>query len=286
MQIFDNRMQLDNFKSIGDYTNRVFDIGVDELTGVESIEFRNVTFSYPGTDKKAINDLSLSLHKDKKTALVGINGSGKSTFIKLLLRLYDPDDGVILINGVDIKGYTLASLRANFSVYFQDMRNFSFTLRENFSYTDDGCADSQPEQAMHLALSASSSLDIFDKCDKGFDTNITRFFSDDGIELSGGQHQKLALARALFRRHTALILDEPSSNLDPKAEHEVFEALRELTDNKMTIFTSHRLSNTFLADRIVVLEDGSVVEDGTKDELLLNKQRFAELYKYQSDKFV
>jgi len=110
-------------------------------------------------------------------------------------------------------------------------------------------------------------------------------YADGNIELSGGQYQKLALARALYRRHTALILDEPSSNLDPKAEHDVFETLKELTDNKMTIFTSHRLSNTFLADRIVVLENGSVVEDGTQSELLKNKQRFAELFNYQADRY-
>ena len=285
MNIYDNRMQLDNFRSIGNYKNQVCDSGDEELVKVETIDFINVTFSYPGTDKKALNGLSLSLHKGKKTALVGINGSGKSTFIKLLLRFYDPDEGIIFINGVDIRKYTLASLRANFSVYFQDMSNFSFTLRENFSFTDYGYSSKNAEEAMNKALSASSCEEILVKCYRGLDTNLTRFFSDDGIQLSGGQHQKIALARALFRRNTAFILDEPSSNLDPKAEHEVFEALRVLTNDKMTIFTSHRLSNTFLADKIVVLEDGRVAEVGTQIELLNNKQRFAELFKYQADKY-
>jgi len=285
MEIYDNRMQLENFKSLGNYTNRVQDIGADQLVEVKSIEFKDVSFSYPGTKTKAIDGLNLLLNKNEKIALVGVNGSGKSTFIKLLLRLYDPDDGMIFINGIDITKFTLASLRANFSVYFQDMKNLSFTLRENFQYADDGYSVENAEEAMRSAITASSCGDVLEKCYLGLDTNITRFFSDDGIELSGGQYQKLALARALYRRHTALILDEPSSNLDPKAEHDVFEALRELTDNKMTIFTSHRLSNTFLADRIVVLEYGRVVEDGTQGELLKNKQRFAELFSYQADRF-
>lgn len=285
MNIYDNRMQMDNYKSIGNYVNRVRDNGTQELVKVESIELRNVVFSYPGTEEKAIDDVSLFLHKNKKTAFVGVNGSGKSTLIKLLLRLYDPDDGIILINNIDIRKYTIKSLRISFSVYFQDMNNLSFTLRENFTFTDDGYSDIGLENAINNALSLSSCEEIKEKCNKGLDTNITRFFCEDGIELSGGQHQRLALARALFRRSTCLILDEPSSNLDPKAEHEVFEALKEYTNDKMTIFTSHRLSNTFLADRIIVLEKGRVIEDGTQSELIKNKQRFAEMFKYQADRF-
>jgi len=180
-----------------------------------------------------------------------------------LFRLYDPDEGTVYINGNDIKEYTLDSLRANFSVYFQEMRNLSFSLKDNFLYADDRIEQSEIEGATRFALEAAGGIDILGKCTDGLNTNITRFFSDDGIELSIGQHQKLALAWALYRRNTALILDEPSSNLDPKAEHEVFEKLKEITDGKMTIFTSHRLTNTYLADRIIVLEKGKVIEDGT-----------------------
>ena len=286
MQMYDNRMQLDNFKSISDFTNRVKDNGKLVLDDVTSIEYNGVSFSYPGTVEKALNDLNVSLIKSEKTAIVGLNGSGKSTLIKLLLRLYEPDEGLILINGVDIREYTIESLRANFSVYFQEMRNLSFTLRDNFRYADECADENSMERKARNSLNASGGADILAKCSSGLDTNITRFFSDDGIELSVGQHQKLALARALYRRHNVLILDEPSSNLDPKAEHEVFKKLKELTDGKMTLFTSHRLTNTFMADRIIVLEKGKVIEDGTQGELLRNKHRFAELYKYQADKFV
>jgi ABC-type multidrug transport system fused ATPase/permease subunit len=286
MQMYDNRMQLENFKSISDFTNRVKNNGTLVLSDVVSIVYEGVSFFYPGTNEKALDDLSVSLNKNEKTAIVGLNGSGKSTFIKLLLRFYEPNEGVIYINGVDIKEYTVESLRANFSVYFQEMRNLSFTLRNNFSYADEGISKNNVEQRAKDALNASGGADILEKCTLGLDTCITRFFSDDGIELSVGQHQKLALARALYRRHNVLIIDEPTSNLDPKAEHEVFEKLKELTDGKMTLFTSHRLTNTFMADRIIVLEKGKVIEDGTQSELLRNKYRFAELYKYQSDKFV
>lgn len=292
VQIYDNRMQLKNFKSISDYINKVCDTGTVELNDVRSIELRDVTFSYPDTDENALDKLSLCLNKNQKSAIVGLNGSGKSTLIKLLLRFYDPRYGEILINGKDIKDYTLSSLRANFSVYFQDMGNLSFSLSENFEYTSskeyqefNGTDVNKKEGAIFSALSVVGGVDIIEKCNYNLNTNITHFFSDDGVELSGGQHQKLALARTLYRKHTALILDEPSSNLDPKAEHYFFEALKELTANKMTIFTSHRLSNTFLADRIIVLENGRIVEDGTQAELLENKQRFSELYSYQAERF-
>ena len=280
-----NRMQLDNFKSISDFKNRVKDDGTLVLSEVASIEYDGVSFTYPGANSRALDNLSVRLYKHEKVAIVGLNGSGKTTLIRLLLRLYEPDSGSIYINGIDIKEYSLTSLRLNFSVYFQEMQNLSFTLRDNFYYADDGADEKNMEQEVRFMLEASGGADVLEKCKSGLDTNITRYFSDEGIELSGGQHQKLALARALYRRHTALILDEPSSNLDPKAEHDVFEKLKELTDGKMTIFTSHRLTNTYLADRIIVLENGKVIEDGTQMQLLRNKQRFAELYKYQANKF-
>jgi len=283
MEIYDNRMQLDNFMSISNFTNLVEDNGKIVLRKVETIEFIDVCFAYPGVNRNALDGINIFMDKNEKIAIVGLNGSGKSTLIKLLLRFYEPDNGVIRINGKDVGEYTLQSLRANFSTYFQDMHNFSFTLKENFSYTDGDV--SKVEARASAALYAASAEDILKMCERDLEINITRLFSDDGIELSGGQHQKLALARALFRNRSVLILDEPSSNLDPKAEHEVFESLKKITDGKLTIFTSHRLSNTFLADRIIVLENGKVVEDGTKKQLLMNKQRFAEMYKYQSDKF-
>ena len=284
MNIYDNKMKIENFQSIETFKNRVVDKGKKQLKSVESIEFEDVRFTYPGTKVLALNDICIHFKKKEKVALVGLNGSGKSTLIKLLLRMYDPDKGQIRINGTDIRDYTLSSLRKNFSVYFQDMQNYSFTLRENFTIADE--EQCNIDENIKQALNAADCEDILASATHKLDTNLTRFFADDGIELSGGQHQKLAFARALFRRHTALILDEPSSNLDPRTERNIFESLKQSVDGKMMIFTSHRLSNVFLADRIVVLDKGRVVEDGTQQELLKNKQQYAELFKYQQDKYL
>jgi len=284
MGIYDNQMKIDNYKTIELFQNRVTDSGRHKLECVDKIEFEHVSFAYPESKGRIIDDVSFTLHKEQKVALVGLNGSGKSTLIKLLLRMYDPEIGVIRINNIDIKEYTLSSLRANFSVYFQDMDNYSFTLRENFTIAGD--SHENVDRAIEDALITSNCEDIFRKASRSLDTNVTRLFDTNGIELSGGQHQKLALARALYRPHTALVLDEPSSNLDPKAEHDVFENLKHITKGKMVIFTSHRLSNVFLADRIIVLEKGRIVEDGTQEELLKNKHRYAELFRYQQEKYV
>lgn len=284
IQILDNQLRIENVKSLDNYQNRIIDSGKKRLDRVNKIEFDHVGFSYPGTNKKVINDVSFILNLGEKTALVGLNGSGKSTLIKLLLRMYDPDAGIIKINGVDIREYSLSSLRNNFSVYFQEMQNYSFSLRENFTIADETHPNS--DDAINKALEDSCCEDITKRANMGLETSLTRFFDPEGIELSGGQHQKLALARAFFRRNTALILDEPSSNLDPKAEHEIFKSLKELTNGKLTLFTSHRLSNVFLADRIIVLEEGRIVEDGTQSELIKNNKRYAELFHYQKEKFV
>jgi len=283
LQIYDNKLKIENIKKLDTFQNNVTDSGKKPLPKVESISFNGVTFNYPGTTTPALDNISFTIHKKEKVVLVGLNGSGKSTLIKLLLRMYEPTTGTIQINNIDIREYKLSELRANFSVYFQEMHNYNFTLRENFTIADEGHPDTDTQAT--AALKAAYANDIIEKAAKGMDTSLTRLFDTNGIELSGGQHQKLALARALYRRHTALILDEPSSNLDPKAEHEIFAALKTLTDGKMTIFTSHRLSNVALADRILVLEKGKLVEDGTQDELLENKYRYAELFQYQKEKY-
>ena len=283
MQIYDNKLKIENIKKLDNFLPHVLDNGKESLGCVDSIEFDEVCFSYPGSKERVISEVSFTLKREEKVALVGLNGSGKSTLIKLLLRMYDPDSGSIRINDKDIKEYRLSEVRENYSVYFQEMRNYSFTLMENLDIADEKLEND--EAAAHAALQAAYCGDILEKAAKGFYTNMSKRFDPEGIELSVGQNQKLALARALFRKRSALILDEPSSSLDPKAEHEVFNALRTITEGKMTIFTSHRLSNVNLADRIIVLEQGRVVEDGSQEELLGNKQRYAELFSYQQEKF-
>ena len=325
LQIYDNKLKIENIRKLDNFSSNIVDndnnndIGTEPLVNgaeskplvngteplinsintidtIDTIEFKNVSFTYPNTSVKALDNINFTLNKNEKVVLVGLNGSGKSTLIKLLLRMYEPSSGSILINGKNIRDYKLKDLRANFSVYFQDMFNFNFTLRENFTiadgaddYAKDNIDDNWNKEKEHKAYEAlknAFALDIIEKTSKGMETSITRLFDPNGIELSGGQHQKLALARALYRRNTALILDEPASNLDPLAEHEIFNALKTLTDGKMTIFTSHRLSNVSLADRILVLEKGCIIEDGTQEDLLKNKNRYAELFGYQKEKYL
>jgi ATP-binding cassette subfamily B protein len=197
--------------------------------------------------------------------------------------MYDPDSGVIKINDVDIRRYSIHSIRKNFSVYFQEMLNYSFSIRDNLIIADETNPDI--ENSISKALVDSYSEDVVNKAPHGLDTEITRLFELDGLELSCGQYQKLALARAFYRRHTAIILDEPSSNLDPRAENEIFNSLKHVTDGKLTIFTSHRLSNVFLADRIIVLENGQIIEEGTQEQLIRNNKRYAELFQYQQKKY-
>ena len=284
MQIYDNQLKIENIKALQTFENRVCDIGNESLDCIESIEFVDVSFVYPGTAVSVLDHINFALRKEEKLALVGLNGSGKTTLIKLLLRMYDPTCGVIRINGKDIHEYRLANLRACFSVYFQDMRNYCMPLQDNFTIADErrNDLDGAAKEALELAYAG----DILEKATKGMETSVTRIFDTEGMELSGGQHQKLSLARAFYRRHSALILDEPSSNLDPKAEHEIFKSLSKLTEGKLTIFTSHRLSNVSLADRIIVLEKGRIVEDGTQKELLARKQKYAELFRYQQERYM
>lgn len=283
VQIYDDQLKISNLKTLEKYPNRILDTGIIEINRIDTIEFDHVSFSYPDTQKQVLDDVSFYIDRGEKVALVGLNGSGKSTLIKLLLRLYETDKGNIKINGVDIREIKLKSLRKNFSVYFQEDPSYCFTLRENIVIAD---MEKQGRDAEIVrALTDSDAENILHRALAGLNTPVSRLFDKQGIELSGGEYQKLALARTLYRRHTVLILDEPSSNLDPRSEHQIFETLKTFTKGKTTLFTSHRLTNVTLADRIVVLEQGRILEDGTQKELLERNGRFAELFRYQQERY-
>lgn len=284
MEIVENKLRMNNYQSLFKYINRIQDEGELELNKVESIVFENVSFIYPLSEKYALKDISFYIDAPEHVAFVGLNGSGKSTLIKLLLRFYEPTSGMIKINGIDISLYSIGSLRKAFSVYFQDMNNFAFSIRENFHLTNPNEINKDDE--IIEALDKSDFMEILSLNDAGLDAYISKFFTSEGLILSGGQTQKLALARVLYRKDTILILDEVSSNLDPKAEHEIFNKLQEMTRGRLTLFTSHRLSNLSLADRVIVLEKGEIIEDGKPEKLLKDNKRYAELFRYQQKKYM
>jgi ATP-binding cassette subfamily B protein len=216
---------------------------------------------------------------DETMALVGQNGAGKTTIVKLLTRLYDPDEGQILLNGRDIREYDVASLHRAIGVIFQDYVTYFFSAADNIGV---GRLDDVEERSLIEEAAAKSGADsVIERLPSGYDTTLGRWF-DEGYQLSGGEWQKIALARAFMRDAEVLILDEPTASLDARAEYEIFARMKRLTEGKMALFISHRFSTVRLADRILVLENGSIKEDGTHEELLNLGGSYAELFNLQA----
>lgn len=248
------------------------------------IVFRDVSFRYPEAERPVLEHCSFTIHPGECVGLVGLNGSGKSTIVKLLCRFYDTSDGEILIDGVNIREYRLDKLRALFGTLFQETVAYSFTLRENIALSDlDGIEDAE---RIGKACIQSGVTDFTADWEKGIDENMTRRFAEDGKELSGGQWQRVALARAFFRNSPVILLDEPSAALDPVAEHRIFEDFKQISKGKSTILISHRLSSIRLADKILVLENGRILEEGGHDALLAKGGRYAYLFGLQASKYV
>jgi ATP-binding cassette subfamily B protein len=212
-------------------------------------------------------------------ALVGLNGAGKTTIVKLLTRLYDPDEGQILLDGHDLREYDLASLHAAIGVIFQDYVTYFFTARENIGVGRLAELENQDRVAQSAAKSGADN--VIERLPQGYDTTLGRWF-DEGYQLSGGEWQKVALARAFMRDAEILILDEPTASLDARAEYEIFTRMKALTEGKMAVFISHRFSTVRLADRILVLENGVISEAGTHEELLAEGRTYADLFNLQA----
>jgi ATP-binding cassette subfamily B protein len=242
-------------------------------------EFRNVSFTYPGTDRRILSNFSFTLIPGERVALIGENGQGKTTVVKLITRLYDPTEGEILLDGVDLREYDLASLHAEIGVIFQDFMRYEMTARDNISVGRIEVPHTQDE--IELAAHRSLASDVVDRLHSGYDQMLGRRF-EGGVDLSGGEWQKLALARAYLRDAQLLILDEPTAALDAKSEFEVFERFSELTLGKMALLISHRFSTVKMADRIVVLEGGRIVEQGTHAQLIALTGRYAEMFELQA----
>jgi ATP-binding cassette, subfamily B, bacterial len=242
-------------------------------------EFRNVSFRYPGSPRLVLNGLNFHLHPGERVALIGENGEGKTTIVKLLTRLYDPAEGQILLDGVDLREYNLEDLYREIGVIFQDYMRYEMTARENIAVGRIEQIDNLP--LIHQSAQKSMAEDVVGKLPAGYEQMLGRRF-DGGVDLSGGEWQKVALARAYLRDAQVLILDEPTSALDARSEYEVFQRFAELTAGKMALFISHRFSTVRMADRIVVLENGRIAEEGDHDALTNLRGRYAEMFELQA----
>lgn len=246
--------------------------------GEDGIRMENVSFSYPTTETPALEDVSLLLKPGQFTALVGGNGSGKTTLIKLLCRLYDPQTGRITFNGVDVRDLDPLAYRRQFSVIFQDFVQFAYSGSDNLRVAELG-GQSNAERVKHAAQLTGADA-VLQALPKGYDTLLSRMF-DDGVELSGGQWQKVALARAIFPQSQFVILDEPTSAIDPNAEAALFEGFRDKLEGRGALVISHRLSTVRMADYTYVLEEGRIVEHGTHDALIKLNGSYAAMFERQ-----
>ena len=283
--LFKNGLFVEYLRTFLEYKERIPEDadGADPGTEIQSIEFRNVSFSYK--DKEVIKNLSMEFRGGKTYALVGHNGAGKTTLIKLLLRFYDPTEGQILLNGRDIREYNLRKYRALFATAFQDHRMFSMTVAENVIMGENVPAEER-EEKVNEALRLAGAYDKVMSLPKGINTILTREFDDEGAMLSGGEFQKIVVARAFVRECPFKVFDEPSSALDPIAEAQLFDNIYESCRKNTLVFISHRLSSVQNADWVYLLADGTVKEEGTHRKLMEKKGLYADMYTKQAKNYL
>lgn len=248
-----------------------------KITDPKNIEIKNLSFTYPGNTKPTLKNINLTIKPYEKIALVGFNGAGKTTLTNLLLRLYDVSEGEILIDGENIKNATVKSHRDRFTAVFQDFQIFSCSVGENVALDVDPDSDRVNKALKHSGFCK--------KLKNGTDTELLREFDDNGVMLSGGESQKIAIARAFYNHCPYIILDEPSANLDPVAEYKLNQSMLEAAEDKTVIFISHRLSTTINADRIFVMENGEIIESGSHTELMAMNKTYAKMFNMQAEKY-
>ncbi|NLB41158.1 MAG: ABC transporter ATP-binding protein, partial [Clostridiales bacterium] len=257
----------------------------DELDGkplsFQQLEFRNVSFAYPGTDYNILNGVSFVMEKDKHYSFVGLNGAGKTTITKLLTGLYDNYKGEILIDGVELRRIPTNTLHRYFAVVFQDYARFSLSIRDNIAMGRSGISDSDVINALQL----SGLQETVESLAEGLETKLGKIY-EGGLDISGGQWQRIAMARALASAAPVKIFDEPTAALDPISESQVYKQFNQISANSTTIFISHRLGSTKLADVIFVLEDGKITEEGTHEELMKKNGTYSTMYKSQQSWYV
>lgn len=247
------------------------------------IVFENVSFMYPGTSRYVLKNVNLEIEAGESVVLVGLNGAGKTTLIKLITRLYDPTEGRILLDGRDLKEYDVRALYDMFGIIFQDYGKYADTAGENIRF-GDARREAGREEIM-LAAEQGNAAGFIADLPLTYDTPLTRMFEEDGIELSGGQWQKISIARAFYKDSDILILDEPTASLDPLAEQEVFDQFASLSENKITLFVSHRLSSAVGASKIVVIDGGEIAEVGNHEQLMAIRGKYYTLFSIQAHRY-
>lgn len=248
------------------------------------IEFCNVSFRYPNAEQYVLKDCSFTIDPHEKIGLIGLNGAGKSTIIKLMFRFYDPEKGCIKLDGIDLKEYDIYAVRKVFGVLFQDYVTYCLPLREIIALSDFD--ERFNDEKLKKACDISGASEVIKDWENGYDSVLGRYYADNGKDLSGGQWQLVGLARAYFKDSEYMILDEPSAALDPISEDRIFEQLYHLSEGKSSVTISHRLSNTTLADKILVIGDGHIIEQGSHFDLLKQNGKYAELFNLQASKYI
>ena len=258
--------------------------GTRQPSANPKIEFCNVSFRYPNAEEYVLQDCSFTIEPHEKIGLIGLNGAGKSTIIKLLFRFYDPEAGCVKLDGVDLKEYDIYAVRKVFGVLFQDYVRYCLPLREIIALSD--FSERFNDEKLKRACDISGVSEVIKDWEAGFDSVLGRYYADNGKDLSGGQWQLVGLARAYFKDSEFMILDEPSAALDPLSEDRIFEQLYRLSEGKSSVTISHRLSNTTLADRILVIGDGHIAEQGSHKELLAMGGEYAHLFNLQASRYM
>ena len=280
----ENSLYVDNLRDFLEYEVHIAeDENAPVVPSFQKLELKNMTFGYEGQEKPALTNVNLTVNIGEKIAIVGHNGAGKTTLIKLLQRLYDPSEGEILINGENIKNYRLSSYRNLFGTVFQDYRLFATTVAENVMLRGD--IKDEDRATVKDALTRTGIYEKVETLSNGVDSNVTREFDNEGAMFSGGEAQKISIARIFAGNQEIVIMDEPTSALDPIAEQEMYRNMFEACEGKTVIFISHRLSSATMADRVYMFENGEIIEQGTHSELLAMNAKYADMWHKQADTY-
>lgn len=284
LKLDENSLYVDNLRDFLEYEVKIAeDENAPEVGAFKSLELKNVSFSYSGQKEPALNSINMKICRGEKIAVVGHNGAGKTTLIKLLQRLYDPSEGAVLVNGEDIRGVRLSSYRGLFSSVFQDYRLFAVTVAENVMLR--GNITDADRERVRDSLEKAGIADKIESLACGVDSNVTREFDSKGVMFSGGEAQKISIARVFAGDREIVIMDEPTSALDPIAEQEMYRNMFEACEGKTVIFISHRLSSATMADRVYMFENGRIIEEGTHGELLALNGKYADMWHKQADTY-